>query len=214
MTHTRYGNPKFLVLKYPQLTPLFPYLHQLLPDAKFVISLRDPRDGVASAVVSQRKGATEFSNASAGKIAESLTDAYMRCLLCAEPSFCERTIYSKYEYLVNYPAAAMRRLKRFTGIDFTGVDPELAPAKAGWAPDMALQRKQPTFNELHGQAISSDRVGRYAETLSAEEIADVERIGGDILDIYRHDHFVFRVDTRLLEEETAHYDIAMTEIAE
>jgi len=108
----------------------------------------------------------------------------------------------------------MRKLERFTGIDFTGVDPELAPAKAGWAPDMALQRQQPTFNELHGRAMSSDRVGRYAETLSAEEIADVERIGGYLLDIYRHDHSIFRVDTRLLEEETAHYDIAMTEIAE
>ena len=115
---------------------------------------------------------------------------------------------------MNYPAAAMRKLERFTGIDFTGVDPELALAKAGWAPDMALQRQQPTFNELHGRAMSSDRVRRYAETLSAEKIADVERIGGYPLDIYRHDHSIFRVDTRLLEEETTHYDIAMTEIAE
>ena len=95
MTHARYGNPKFLVLKYPQMTRLFPFLHQLLPEAKFVISLRDPRDGVASAVVSQRKGAPEFANASAGQIAESLTEAYMRCLLCPETSFCEKTIYSK-----------------------------------------------------------------------------------------------------------------------
>ena len=54
MTHAFFGNPKFLVLKHPFLTRLFTYLHQLLPEAKFVISLRDPRDHVASAVASQQ----------------------------------------------------------------------------------------------------------------------------------------------------------------
>ena len=214
MTHARYGNPKFLVLKYPQMTRLFPFLHQLLPEAKFVISLRDPRDGVASAVVSQRKGAPEFANASAGQIAESLTEAYMRCLLCPETSFCEKTIYSKYECLVDDPAAAIKKLERFTGIDFTGVDPHDAPAQAGWAPDMEIQRQQPTFNELHGQAISSDRVGRYAETLNADEIAEVEQIGSYLLDIYRHDYSIFRIDTRLLDAKSARYDIVMTEVDE
>ena len=134
------------MLKYPQLTPLFPYLHQLLPEAKFVISLRDPRDGVESPVVSQRKGAPEFANALAGQIAESLTEAYMRCLLGLEPSFCEQTIYSKYEYLISNPAALIKKLERFTGINFTGVDPHDAPAKARWAPDMELQGQQPAFS--------------------------------------------------------------------
>ena len=77
---------------------------------------------------------------------------------------------------------------------------------------MDLQRQQTTFNELHGQAISSDRVGRYAYTLNADEIAEVERVGGYLLDIYRHDYSVFRVDTRLLEAESARYDIVMTEV--
>ena len=79
---------------------------------------------------------------------------------------------------------------------------------------MELQRQQPAFNKLHNQAISSDRVGRYAETLNADEIAEVEQIGDYLLDIYRHDHSSFRVDTRLLEAESARYDIVMTEVDE
>ncbi len=89
MTNAHFGNPKFLVLKYPLLTRLFTYLDQLLPEAKFVISLRDPRDHVASAVASQQESAPVFANASSGQIAESFTETYMRCLLCPKPSFCD-----------------------------------------------------------------------------------------------------------------------------
>ena len=89
MTHAFFGNPKFLVLKHPFLTRLFTYLHQLLPEAKFVISLRDPRDNVASAVASQQESAPVFANASSGQIAESFMATYMRCLLCPKPSFCD-----------------------------------------------------------------------------------------------------------------------------
>ena len=79
---------------------------------------------------------------------------------------------------------------------------------------MELQRKHPAFNELHGKAISSDRVRRYAETPNADEITEVEQIGGYLLDIYRHEHTIFRVDTRLLEAESARYDIVMNEVDE
>mgnify|MGYP001234081429 CR=1 FL=1 len=68
---------------------------------------------------------------------------------------------------------------------------------------MELQRQQPTFNELHGQVISSDRVGRYAEKLNADKISEIGQIGGYLLDIYRHNYSIFRVDTRLLEAERA-----------
>ena len=89
MTHAHFGNPKFLVLKYPLLTRLLTYLHQLLPEAKFVISLHNPRDHVASAVASQQESAPVFANASSGQIAESFMETYMRCLLCPKPSFCD-----------------------------------------------------------------------------------------------------------------------------
>ena len=79
---------------------------------------------------------------------------------------------------------------------------------------MELQRQHPAFNELRGQATSSNRVRRYAETPNADEITEVEQIGGYLLDIRRQEHTIFRVDTRLLEAESARYDIVMTEVDE
>ena len=212
MTRARYGDPEFLVLKYPQLTPLFPYLHQLLPDAKFLVSLRDPCDAVASAVVAQRKGAREFADAKPAEIADFLTKSYLRCLLCTDQSFAARTAYAKYEHLVSDPASVIEKLHRFTEIDFSGVDPHQSAAQSGWAPDMDLMRNQPTLSELHGKAISSTRIGRYVEVLSEAEAKDVEAIGKQLLDFYELDHSVFGVAATLIDENPPNYEITLSEI--
>ena len=105
------------MLKYPQLTRLFTYLRQILPEAKFVISLRDSRDGVASTVVSQREGAPVSANA--------------RSCQSAVPGTVLLRLYDLFE--IRLPgrnlAAAIERLERFRGIDFTGVGTYYAPAK-------------------------------------------------------------------------------------
>lgn len=212
MTRARYGDAANLVLKYPQLTPLFPYLHQLLPEAKFVISLRDPRDGVASAVTSKRKGAPEFHNFSLADIAHALTQSYISCVFCCEPSFSERTVYSKYEDLVTDPAAIMGKLSAFTGIEFGDIDPHQAPAEAGWAPDMALQREQATFNELHGRPISAERIGRHRDVLTAAETQEVEQISAQLLDLLKLDHSVFHVATSQIGGDPPQFEISLSEV--
>lgn len=44
------GRPEVLALKDPMLTPLIPHLSEPLPQAKFVVSVRDPRATVSSRI--------------------------------------------------------------------------------------------------------------------------------------------------------------------
>jgi hypothetical protein len=96
-TFARYNSPKHVVLKHPQLTPLFPQLHELVPEAKFVIIVRDPRDTVASAVTAQARGANEFEDDMPQEIASTLFDYYAACLSCQSQGFRHNTIYVRYE---------------------------------------------------------------------------------------------------------------------
>src|SRR3546814_15733803 len=49
-THQRSGRPAALVLKSPELATYFPHAAVLLPAARFVISVRDPKDTIASMI--------------------------------------------------------------------------------------------------------------------------------------------------------------------
>src|SRR3546814_20373507 len=49
-THTRLGQPEALVLKSPELSTYFPHAADLFPEARFVISVRDPKDTIASMI--------------------------------------------------------------------------------------------------------------------------------------------------------------------
>ena len=46
-TRQRWSPCRHLVLKNPEMTPLFPELHDLVEESKFLVIVRDPRDTVA-----------------------------------------------------------------------------------------------------------------------------------------------------------------------
>ena len=85
---------------------------------EIVTNYRDARDGVASTVVSQREGAPVSANA--------------RSCQPAVPGTVLLRLYDLFE--IRLPgrnlAAAIERLERFRGIDFTGVGTYYAPSKA------------------------------------------------------------------------------------
>ena len=174
-TWRRLGEPEFLVLKHPQLTRYFPPLHALLPQARLIVCIRDPRDIVASAIAAQRRGASEFGTQGPAEIAASVLATYLPCFGSRVPSCHEQTAYVKYEGLVQEPAAVLPRLARFTGLDLTGFDPAVDRPLARWNLDGSKREGQPFHSELFSETIQDSHVGRFREILSDAELAQVER---------------------------------------
>src|SRR3546814_5975830 len=75
-THTRLGQPEALVLKSPELSTYFPHAADLFPEARFVISVRDPKDTIASMIEvgerHRRSGVNSFL-AAAGRNIDALS---------------------------------------------------------------------------------------------------------------------------------------------
>ncbi len=174
-TRRRLGKPEFLVLKHPQLTRYFPPLHALLPEARLIVCVRDPRDTVASAVAAQRRGAREFGKKAPAEIASNLLEAYLPCFGSRVPSCHQQTAYVKYEGLVQDPAAVIPRLARFTGVDLSDFDPAADRPVARWQLDASKREGQPFHSELFSETIKDSHVGRYREILSDAELAQVEQ---------------------------------------
>ena len=174
-TWRRLGKPEFLVLKHPQLTRYFPPLHALLPQARLIVCIRDPRDTVASAIAAQLRGAREFGTKAPAEIAASVLATYLPCFGSRVPSCHQQTAYVKYEGLVQDPAAVLPRLARFTGVDLSDFDPAADRPLARWQLDTSKHEGQPFHSELFSETIQDSHVGRFREVLSDAELAQVER---------------------------------------
>ena len=190
-TWRRMGEPAFLVLKHPQLTRYFPPLHALVPEARLIVCLRDPRDAVASAIAAQRRGAGEFGKKGPAEIAADLFETYLTCFGSRVRSCLEQTAYVRYETLVKDPAAVIPRLGRFAGIDLAGFDPTADRPLARAQLDSSKQPGQPFHSDLFAEPIKDSHVGRYRETLTEAELARVEEACAPLLDLLARAPSVF-----------------------
>lgn len=190
------ANPKHLVLKHPQLTPHFPWLHRLAPDSRFIVIVRDARDTVASAVSAMKKGAAEFGTLDTVGLATDLLLHYTACFGCKLESFHRQTLYVTYEGLVQDPGPVVSALQEFTGIDLSGFTPDMASTRSEVDFDSAEEQERALHSKHYGQAVSAERVGRFADVLSDEDVRAVERIWKPIFDVCAQGHPVFSTEFR------------------
>ena len=175
----RYGSPPHLVLKSIKLTEFCPEALDLLADCKVVVSVRDPRDIVASqldvAIKEGRVAAGAHKESDIEVLASEIVQAYKRCFKVS-PAGRERFHVVRYEDLVSSPRETVDRLAAWTGLDLSGFDS--ANAWAHSLRDFAADRAAGSayVTELFGAGISDSRIGQYGRVLTPADVRAIEAV--------------------------------------
>lgn len=162
------GRPKKLALKDPLLSRQIGNLAQLIPESKYVLSIRDARDVVASRVTVARKGNPD-AVITAAEIA----------------GFCKE-FNASYAPLINAPDIFARRalLVPYEGLsrsgDLTAVDSFMG---IRCQPDHVWQSKLTDINrpasktewhtEQYGRPLNAESIGNYAGILTPQQVQAV-----------------------------------------
>lgn len=183
-----------LVLKEPHLTMLFPWLWHLVPESRFIMIKRDPRDIVASMMrvgekFAQKKQKHLFNSGDVAAMAQAAQKFYIPVINAAKksPAFRSAVTWVSYEEFVANPAEIIDALRKQTGLKLELFDPE-DPTKRIHPSRKEARKKneqlKPWITDvMHGQAISQSRSGRFQEKLTEEQIAKIEAVVGPLMDV-------------------------------
>ena len=166
--------PQILALKDPMLTKNFHILAQLLPDTKFIIAIRDPRDAVLSVLEGLRLLNSGNTDEERLRVACMQYVEMYRSILDHRATFGDRLIFIDYNRLV--VGGELEKLAAF-GIS------DISQNKV-WHSDITDVNDHvegdPWWSALYGQQISVTRVGRHAAMLGPDMIDIIRTMCGDV----------------------------------
>jgi hypothetical protein len=189
-TLSRYQPATHLALKNPEFSFVAEDLRLLLPDAKFLCAVRDPRDQVVS---EYETGLRQIQQGLQNRMAENrdfraLAAAsmhYYRPLLQAADTHGESFLFVRYEDLVLHTADTLGRLRDFTGLTLADFDRD-----APWSRveiDWGIFGTRPFFTPFYGQRMEASRVGRFADVLSPEEVRAIEDVCRPVMERFHYE---------------------------
>lgn len=181
-----------LVMKEPHLTMHFPYLHHLVPNSRFVMIKRDPRDIVVSMLKVGEKLAAKgqkhpYNTQGVGRLAETAAQFYRPVLASSakNPGFRQKLFWVDYQELVTSTETVIDELREFTGLKLELFDPA-DPTKRTLPQKVDSRKKsdraQPWNTELmKNKGVSDASVRAFEKQLSDKQIAEIEKTVGGLI---------------------------------
>ena len=197
-TRRHLSNPQALVLKNPEVSGQFPLLGSWFENAYFIVNIRDPRDTIASIVKvgeKHKKNRMRTEVSSMGRdmkvLSSFLKRYYIRAFDVNSP-IRDRTIFVRYEDVVTDVEKECKRIGEFCGLTFSYDKLRaLGEDKTDSANMNSGVRLQDPYSgafwsELYDKNLSTERIGRYAEVLTPNEIGQVQEHCADFNRIFRY----------------------------
>lgn len=190
-TIAQYPGASSLVLKEPHLTQLFPLIFELVHEALFLISMRDPRDIMASMIdvgkrMQQQGQQHFFQQRDIEYLSNYIKTFYAPTLNNQDQAYRNRCFIFRYEDLINNTSDVKQKLSSFTGLamDFDD-DSELNP---GDNKDMKQNqsRYKPWLTDNNDKNINNSSIGHYKSVLTPEEIEQANHHCADILQLFQY----------------------------
>ena len=180
----RWDDPEVLILKQTEITRFIPLLVELIPEALFVVSVRDPRDTVCSMLEVGERHAKQQQNSiysrlgrNVGALSEIYNNMYRPLMQACEasPDLKRKTSFVLYEDLAQSAKPTITKLA-----DFTGLPLQAFAETESYRPEPSRStiRSHPYWGaytpNLTGSPISSESVGKHRLALTQSEISVVE----------------------------------------
>ncbi|APZ93679.1 sulfotransferase family protein [Fuerstiella marisgermanici] len=177
----RLSKPLHLILKEPHLTILWPFLFELVPEAKFLLMVRDPRDVIASMITVgeklKRLGQQYlFVDRDIPSLCAHFLSFYQPAFAVKSSEFRRQLGVVHYEELVTDPQQTLVDITKFTGVGFDQIDLD-APLRPGMVKTEEFKKSNffsPWTTELSGLNPSKTRIGNHVNVLTPVETALVE----------------------------------------
>lgn len=173
------GKPSTLVLKDPNFAHLLPELLYLIPGARVIILARDPRDTIASMKKVNEKALEMYGKPALPQSVPQLCRHFLSFYRSAlhpknQEQFKENVRVLRYEDLVENTNDTLAKLGSFCGIDLSDVDTssELASGNINYKEDKDVS---PWWSKNYGLPIQSSSIGGFKESLSEDEILEIEK---------------------------------------
>lgn len=181
-----YRKDELIILgdKNPMYSQIFKGIFNVIPNSKFILLIRDPRDNHISL----------FNSRFTAPSITYDTLYWKKCILDVEllkNVFPNRIYTVKYEDMVNGPEKYVREMCLFLGIPF---DPEMLKYRERKTEDFAkvVFTTEEYFKANHTsilEPVNTSKIGGWKTRLSKSSIRKAEYIAGDLLEKYGYERY-------------------------
>ena len=167
--------------KNPYYSEIFPRVFQFMPEAKYVLIVRDPRDTHISLFNARFISPSIGYNTIMWRISIKSIEHYSK-------KFPGRFYTVKYEDLVANPGKSLKGICGFLGIPFSEemlsyLDHKNDFTDVVFISDAYLQRYHTSILE----PVNTDKIGQWKTRLSKKQVKIAERIAGKYMDVYGYE---------------------------